>query len=257
MGEFFADVHASAKSQLGGASCRIADTPEITMLRTAESYEELLGLAKALCWQLRYLEAIEIYTRAIALKPESPAAYRQRAARYISTLQPLNAVKDLLQCRALGLDPMDISYRLGISCYLAGDYHEAIREFSVCYPLCDDEMGIAVIFWHTLSSWHINASPKLLHHYHTGMQAGHHTAYERVAALAAGKAGLSTLLDELGSETDDMQFSILGYGTAQYLYHTGCAKQADSLIRQVLSRDGFWITYGYLAAWNALNMTDS
>ena len=37
MGQFFADVHASAASQLGNAPCDLADAPEVTALRSARS----------------------------------------------------------------------------------------------------------------------------------------------------------------------------------------------------------------------------
>lgn len=250
MGQYFADIHADTTSQLLGQPCHIKDTPAVTELRTASSYDKLLELAKALCWQLRYREAVDVYTRAIALNPENPAAYRQRAARYIATLQPEKAIPDLQYCRKAGGDAMDLSYRLGICYYLAGDYQNAICEFDFCYPLCGEEMGIAAIYWHTLSAWRCKKYPALLDKYHLGMQVGHHISYDRVAALASGRADLTTILKELRLESDDMHFSILSYGVSQYLMHLPHTYQADAMIKETLSHDRFWITYAYLAAWN-------
>lgn len=254
MGEYFDDIHADTKSQLLGTSCHIDDTSAVAKLRNADTYDDLLELAKALCWQLRYREAIVVYTRAIALNPADPAAYRQRAARYIATLQPEKAISDLHYCRNSGGDAMDLAYRLGICHYLAGDFQNAMREFDFCYPLCDEEMGIAAIYWHTLSAWRCKKHPALLENYHLGMRVGHHTSYDRAAALAAGRADLTTMLKELNAESDDMHFSILSYGVSQYLIHMQHTDQADDMIKETLSRDSFWITYAYLAAWNDTQM---
>ena len=160
MGQFFADIHASAASQLGNAPCGLTDSPEAAALRGGTTYDELLNLGKALCYQLRYHEAIAVYSRAIAMEPDTVTAIRQRAARYITTLQPEMAIRDFLRCRELGGDEMDISYRLGICHFLAGSYADAMAELTRCLPLCDDEMGIAAIFWHTLCAWRCGKMPR-------------------------------------------------------------------------------------------------
>jgi len=248
MGQFFADIHANAASQLGNAPCGITDSPEVAALRSGTTYEELLQLGKALCYQLRYHEAIEVYSRAIALAPNHIAAIRQRAARYITTLQPEKAIRDFLRCRELGGDEMDISYRLGICYYLSGRYAEAMEELTHCLPLCDDEMGIAVIFWHTLCAWRINRMPVLLYRgYREDMQVGHHTAYAFAMALAAERISLTQARNMLQNQPDDLEYSIMAYGVAEFMEHNGM--DAAALRKKLLARDGFWISYCYVAAW--------
>ena len=79
MGKYFSDIHASCESQFCGLPHGLADTPEIAACRAEpENYEGLLSLADALCWQLRFREAIDALTRAIALAPERVEAYRKR-----------------------------------------------------------------------------------------------------------------------------------------------------------------------------------
>ena len=55
MGKYFADVHASHESQLQNLPHGLADTDEILACRAKpQTYENILELADALCWQLRF-----------------------------------------------------------------------------------------------------------------------------------------------------------------------------------------------------------
>ena len=254
MNRYFAEIHAGPDSQLGTAPCRIEDSPEVAALRGAESYGELLALADALNFQLRCRESLAVYDRAVALEPENMTAYRRRAARHITTLQPEKAVADLLRCRTLGGDEADISYRLGIACYLAGNFAAAMREEARCFPLMNEEMGIAAMFWHTLSAWRAGEAPSLLREsYRPGMAVGHHTGYEAIMALAAGETTMDAMRRALASESSDLECSILAYGTARRLLLMGRQEEGEELLRGILPRDGFWISYAYLAAWNDVN----
>lgn len=255
MGKYFADIHAMPDSQLGGAPCIVADSPEVAALRRAETFEDLMALAKALVFQLRYREALKIYDRAVALESDNILCYRQRAPRLINTLQPEKAAADLEKCRALGGAEDDISYRLGIARYLAGDYAAAMAEEAICYPLVDEEMGIAAMYWHTLSAWRAGAEPELLNrHYHPGMAVGHHTAYEGAMSLPAGARSEEEILHRLEDPAiTDLEYSMLAYGVSAYLDHIGRSGPAAKLRASILPRDGFWISYAYLAAWNDIN----
>lgn len=253
MNRYFAEIHAGPDSQLGKAPCLIGDSPEVAALRGAESYEELLALAAALNYQLRYRDALKIYDHAVALEPDKLLGYRQRAPRLINTLQSEKAVADLLRCRELGGEEADISYRLGIARYLAGDYEAAMREEALCFPLVDDEMGIAAMYWHTLSAWRAGKEPSLLERYHPGMAVGHHTAYAAVMALAAGERSFEEMQLLLAGERSDLEYSMLAYGTARWLLHRGWQDEGETMLRSIPPRDGFWISYAYLAAWNDIH----
>ena len=95
MGKYFADVHASHESQFRGLPHGLADTDEILACRAKpQTYETLLELADALCWQLRFREAIDVLSRAAALEPERLDAYRRRGPKYLDTLQFEQALSD-------------------------------------------------------------------------------------------------------------------------------------------------------------------
>ena len=75
MGKYFADVHASHESQFLNCPHGLADTDEILACRKKpQTYENLLELADALCWQLRFREAIDALTQAVKLEPNRRTA---------------------------------------------------------------------------------------------------------------------------------------------------------------------------------------
>ena len=64
-------------------------------------------------------------------------------------------------------------------------------------PLCDDEMGIAVLYWHTLSAVRTEKAPTLLKYYRPDMAVGHHTAYEKAMRVWSGTTPLAAALEML------------------------------------------------------------
>ena len=251
MEKYFADEHASAASQLYGAPCGLEDSPEAAVLRGARTYEDFLALGDALCYQLRYRDAIEAYSLAAAMSPKRPDAYRRRAGRYLTTLQSAKAMDDLMRCRVLGGEAKDLSYRMGLCLYLSGEYREAMAEFEAEYDQWNDEMKIAIIYWHTLSAWRAKIEPTLLQEkYHKGMAVGHHMAYDFCMAVAAGHTALSSGLERLEQTEEDLEYSILAYGLAGCLVQQERGDKAAKLLQNIIERDSFWISYAYLAAWN-------
>lgn len=249
MGSFFADIHADKESQLSGDFCNIEDTFEMKELRRDKTYQGFLDLAKALRFQLRYRDAIAVCSEAIKLKPEEKEAYRQRAGAYLTILQIEQAKEDFKRCRELGQDRLDVSYRLALCFYLQEKYKKAMEELEQTWELCDDEMGIAVIFWHTLSAWKLRKRPELfLKYYRSDMKVGHHTAYASLIEALKGEVFWEEAEKRL-ENAEDLDFSIIGYGLYVYYQFSEMQEKAQILLRRIIEKDTFWISYGYLAAW--------
>jgi hypothetical protein len=159
-------------------------------------------------------------------------------------------MEDFLYCREQGGDVVDLSYRIGLCLYFMGRYQWAMEEFRICFAHSDDEMGIAAIYWHTLSAWRCGEDASLLKKYHSNMNVGHHTGYEKAVALAAGATTLDEFYQVLAAEKEDLEFSIVAYGGYGYLAYIGKTDAAQELLSEVVCRDSFWISYAYIAAWN-------
>lgn len=258
MGKYFDDIHASWQSQLAGAAAEIDDSEAVCAAREAAvTAEGLSALGDALTKQLRYREAADAYSAALKLKPDDLSLLRRRAGRYISTLQCEKALNDLKECMTLGADRLDILYRTGLCRYFMNQYADARETFKECIDLCDDEMGIAVIYWHTLCSYKLEHTAALLVKYHAGMAVGHHTAYEKAVSVFAGARSFDDAYHEALNENNDLESVITLYGLCIYASYSEQSSCARKIMEQILQRDGFWPSYAYLAAWNdSFNFTE-
>ena len=257
MGKYFADVHASYESQFRNLPHGLSGTDELLACRAKpQTYETLLELADALCWQLRFREAIDALTQAVKLEPERMEAYRKRGPKYLDTLQFEQALGDYTRCeQADGVSVMS-RYRIGMAHYLMGNYGAAARAFSDSLAITprDDDMYIADVYWLTLSQLRAGkadaAQKTLQRHYRPDMYVGHHTAYEKAMRVAAEAAPLEDMLAELDEEPDDLQFAMTAYGLCVLLESAGEQRKAIALREKLLARDGFWFCFSYLAAYH-------
>ena len=243
----FDTPHAGIESQVDKLPAGIADSEAVEQAKAMpHSVEKYIALGKALSRQLRYREAIDAYTEGLKLEPQNLLILRFRAGRYLTTLERDLAIADFEICLSLGSEKLDCLYRIGLAHYYAGRYEQAMKIFEKCMPLCDEEMGIAVIYWHTLSAARAGKAPVLLKSYHPNMAVGHHTAYEKAMQVWGCVTPYSVMLRELESETDDLEYCIALYGL---LWHFDCTEKA-ALENKLLARNGFWPSFAYLAAWN-------
>ena len=262
MGKYFADVHASHESQFQNLPHGLADTDEILACRAKpQTYENLLELADALCWQLRFREAIDTLTQAVKLEPERMEAYRKRGPKYLDTLQFENALGDYMRCEQTDGVSVMSRYRIGMAHYLTGKYDGAIHAFADSLAIApqDDDMYIADVYWLVLSQLRAGkadaAQKTLQQHYRTDMYVGHHTAYEKAMRVAAGFAPMEDMLAELDTEEDDLQFAMTTYGLCVLLEAHGETEKAAALRKELLARDGFWFCFSYLAAYSERKYT--
>lgn len=242
----FDALHAGIESQILNLPAGIPDSRAVMRAKALpDSIEKFLALGKAFSRQLRYREAIDAYTEGLKAEPENLSLLRLRAGRYLTTLQSDFAITDFEKCLSLGAEKLDCLYRIGLAHYYAGRYLRAMETLESCLPLCDDEMGIAVLYWHTLSAARAGKTPTLLNSYRPNMAVGHHTAYERAMQVWSGTTPLSAMLQMLESEEDDLEYGITLYGL---LWHPDCTEK-ECLSQSLLRRDGFWPSFAYLAAW--------
>ena len=262
MGKYFADVHAPHESQFQNLPHGLADTDEILACRAKpQTYENILELADALCWQLRFREAIDALTQAVKLEPERMEAYRKRGPKYLDTLQFERALADYTHCEQADGMSIESRYRIGMAQYMLQNYDAATAAFAGSLAIApqDDDMYIADVYWLVLSQLRAEkadeAQKTLKQHYRPDMYVGHHTAYEKAMRVAAGFAPMEDMLAELDAEPDDLQFAMTAYGLCVLLEAHGETEKADALRQKLLKRDGFWFCFSYLAAYSDYKYT--
>ena len=147
-------------------------------------------------------------------------------------------------------------YRVGMAQYMLQNYDAATAAFAGSLAIVpqDNDMYIADVYWLVLSQLRAEkadeAQKTLKQHYRPDMYVGHHTAYEKAMRVAAGFAPMEDMLLELDTEEDDLQFAMTAYGLCVLLESEQKQAKANALRKKLLSRDGFWFCFSYLAAYN-------
>ena len=156
MGKYFADVHASYKSQFENLPHGLFDTDEILACRAKpQTYENILELADALCWQLRFREAIDALTQAVKLEPERMEAYRKRGPKYLDTLQFERALADYTRCEQTDGVSVESRYRIGMAQYMLQNYAAATAAFAGSLAITTRRMKKPCAWRLALRRWRI------------------------------------------------------------------------------------------------------
>jgi tetratricopeptide (TPR) repeat protein len=247
-------LRAGLDSQLLDAPCFVEDTEDMFWLREADDYQSRVDCGNALAAQYRFKEAVEAYKNALKIRSDDWKLLNRLAGAELTLRRFDEAMARYHRCLELGVDKKVIAYPLGIGCYLQKDYETAATWFEHCLP-CDDEMAIAVIYWHTLSCYRFNHVPTLLNAYHADMQVGHHTTYQLAVSVFCGELDLEVALKQVEHEADDLNYVIGLYGLCRYLESIGKKNESLMYLDQLLKRDKFWPCISYLAAWNDANTT--
>ncbi len=240
---------ARLESQLGNGPCDMEDSEEMFWLRQSDDYQSKVKLGGLLVGQYRFREAVDAYREAACIKNDDPMLFLRLGGACL-TIRRFQEAFDAYQ-RYIALCGMDkkVSYPLGIWHFLRNDYTAATECLLRCVP-CDDEMAIAVIYWHCIASFRSNQSPVLLEQYHDGMNVGHHGAYRLAVSLFAGAISLESALTEFEPLKNDLDFCVATYGIACFLADHGDFDKRQELMQAVLDRSSVWPCISYLAAWN-------
>ena len=242
-------MRASLESQLGTEPCLIEDTADMFWLRESDDYQSRFSLGNALAAQYRFKDAIEAYEKATWIRQDDWKIFYSLGGAYLTIRYFDKAMATYNRCIALGANEATVAFPLGIGCYLQNDYVSAMTWFEKCLP-CENEMAIAVIYWHTLSSYRSGHKPTLLDTYHQNMEVGHHTAYQLAVSVFCGETKWKKVLTQIENETDDLNYVIALYGLCVYLEQVGEVTKSEYYVSDLLKRECVWPCVSYLAAWN-------
>lgn len=241
---------ASLESQIGTAPLEAEDTEEMFWLRQNDDLQSKVTLGNMLSSRYRYREAIDVWSRVVKEHQTETSLYLRIGAAYLTIFDLEESLHAFEKYLDNGGSERDILYPLGIRSYLKGDYEKSAEYFEKMLP-CGAEMLIAVIYWHLLCDLRSGGDMAFLHHYDSGMDAGHHGAYKLVVSVLAGEKDIDEALSEISEDTGDLDYCIAGYGLYCILKSRG--EDASGLMDKILSRSEVWPSVSYLAAWNDHN----
>jgi len=123
------DVYIKTREKIGSQAQASPSMPSTLSPADKENADKLKQEGNTLMSNKKYDEAIEAYTKAIAIDSNNPVYYSNRAAAYSSKADHLAAVGDAE--KAISVDPKFVKayHRLGHAQYSLGDYSAAVDAF--------------------------------------------------------------------------------------------------------------------------------
>lgn len=196
-------------------------------------------------------EAVEWFSKAIAVDPFCGILYRHRAHRHLSCWEFDEACADFTIASRLIPDNWDVWYHLGLSYYLLGNYEKALKAYKLCYEMSEAEDKLIAVsdwYWMTLMrSGHKDTADAVLARITENMDPKENTAYYNRLLMYKGILKHEDLFSE---NDDDLQVITRYYGVSNYYYIMGDVAKSNQMIEKILQAGDkqWWSAFGYLAA---------
>lgn len=229
-----------------------ADTGAIARAESAlaadpGNVERMIALGVAQSGVRQFREAIETFTRGLAIAPDSPVLYRWRGHRYLSVRELDRALGDLTRGYALDSTNYGILYHLGIVRYARGDFAgagEAFQQAQSRAPDAGELAGATDWLWMSLSRQGRAAEAQaMLERRPDSLPTTN--AYAQRLKLYRGQVGADDVIT--AADTGDVAVATLSYGVGNwYLVHGDTTRAREWFARAV--RSGGWPAFGFIVS---------
>jgi len=231
--------------------------------------DAIIWLGRRNAYLGRYHEAVDIFTRGIALHPDDARMFRHRGHRFITVRKFDDAIADLTWAAELTADREDtiepdglpnalniptstlqtnIWYHLGLARYLKGDFAGAAAAYAECVKRSkNNDMLVATLYWYYLSLrrlGHDDEATILLDPVHEEMKIIENDSYFTLLLF------FKEILREVElttAATDGLRNATVQYGMASWLCFSGDKDRCDELMADIVQTPE-WAAFGYIAA---------
>ena len=229
-----------------------ADTGPIARAQAAlsadpKNVERFIQLGVAQSGARQFREAIQTFTRAMAIAPNDPMLYRWRGHRYLSVREFDKARADLTKGLALDSTIYGILYHLGIVRFVRGDFAGAAQMFTRAQPRAPDAgelAGSTDWLWMSLMRAGRKAEAEaMLARRPDSLPVDN--AYARRLKLYRGEIGPEAVITP--ADTADVQAATLAYGLGNWYLVRGDTAKAKSYFERSV-KSGGWPGFGFIAS---------
>ena len=231
-----------------------ADTGPIARAKAAleadpRNVQRFIALGVAQSGARQFREAIETFTRGLAIAPNEPMLYRWRGHRNLSVREFDMALADLMHGYQLDSTNYGILYHLGVLRYLTGDFTAASALFAKAQRRAPDGgelAGSTDWLWMSLSrAGRAAEATAMLARRPDTLPTPPGYAYVSRLKLYRGEIAPDALVSP--SDTADVQVATLNYGLGNwYLIQGDTAKATAAFERSVAS--GGWPGFGFMVS---------
>ena len=204
-----------------------------------------LGIAQSGARQMQ--EAVQTFTRALALAPTDPMLYRWRGHRNLSVRNLDGAMADLT--RGYGLDSLNygILYHLGVLRFVRGDFNGAADTFRRAQPRAPDAgelAGSTDWLWMSLQrAGRASEAAAMLARRPDSLATT--AAYAKRLRLYRGELTPEALFAP--SDTGDVDVATLSFGVGNWYLVKGDTSRARTQFERSV-RSGGWPAFGFIAS---------
>jgi len=207
--------------------------------------ERIIQLGVAQSGVRQYREAIETFTRGLALGPNNALLYRWRGHRYLSVREFDRARDDLTRGAGLDSTVYGIWYHLGIVRYARGDFAGAADAFARSQrraPDAGELAGATDWLWMSLSrAGRAAEAQAMLDRRPDSLQATN--AYVQRLRLYRGQIGPDSVIT--AADTGDVAVATLSYGVGNWYLLRGDTATARTWFQRSV-RSGGWPAFGFI-----------
>lgn len=240
--------------------------------RAPSNPDSIVWLGRRLAYLGRIRDAIDVYSRGIALHPDNPWLYRHRGHRYITVREFDRAITDFERAAKLvdgkpdevepdgqpnarnspiGTLHSNIDYHLALAHYLKGDYEQALpiyeRELKGAR---NDDRRVSIAHWYYMALRRLGRDRKaaeLLAPIGRTMNVIENDTYHRLLLMYRGDIPADSVLATNASGEMSVTDATAAYGIANWHLYNGRRAEAEQILRRILA-GGQWGAFGFIAA---------
>ncbi|MBW7932913.1 MAG: tetratricopeptide repeat protein [Gemmatimonadaceae bacterium] len=216
------------------------------LARDPRNVDLIIALGVAQSGALQFREAVETFTRGLAIVPNNAMLYRWRGHRYLSLREFDKSLADLTRGLAIDSTNYGILFHLGIIRFIRGEYDAAADLFRRAQPVAPNPGELAgSTDWRWMSlarAGRMVEGNAMLDQHPDSLPVDPNYGYARRLALYRGTIQPSALIRE---SDDDTNVATLAYGLGNwYLVHGDTASARAMFQRSVAS--GGWAAFGFI-----------
>lgn len=244
---------------------------KMQMENAPDSLALIIWYGRRLGYVGEYLKAIEVYSDALELFPESYELYRHRGHRHITTRQIEQAIKDFEKAAIHSLnsknkvepdgipnaintplsnDKFNIWYHYGLALYLNGRYDKAVSAYKKCLSYSDnDDLQVATSYWLYLTYRKLGNAElgkEVLKNAPSNAKLIENQRLYDLIHLFEGKKSVDSLLKKAENKNGQVD-PTYAYGIGCWYQHKGDKEKANELFNRALDHPD-WDAFGYIAS---------
>ena len=245
---------------------------EDALAAAPEDVDALIWMGRRTAYLGRYREAIDIYTRAIALHPDDARLYRHRGHRYLTVREPANAIADFERAAALTAGRPDevepdglpnalnvptstlqfnVWYHLALAHYVQGHLEAALEAQRRCLEASDHpDSVVATSYWLYMTLRRLGLdeeAAEVLDGISSDMEIIESTSYLDLLLLFKGERSFDDLVGPSG-DTATLQSTTTAYGLGVWHELNGRTEEAHRTWEGILLGRTQWAAFGFIAA---------